>query len=587
MTQTELKERIRQRAEALFKEQQQSVYVRVDRLFAVLLVGEWLAGIILALTVSPLAWNGRYSQTHINVWMAVVLGGLIASLPVYLAVCYSGRKVTRNTIAVAQVLFSSLFIHLTGGRIETHFHIFGSLAFLSFYRDWRVLVLSSAVVAVDHVLRGLLFPQSVYGVLAVEPLRWMEHTGWVIFEDVFLIKSCLDSLKEMRGIALRQAEIEETRSQIEQLVNVRTLKLQQVANIVEASSEAIIGQSLDGLVTSWNSGAERLFKWTAEQACGRTLQSLIGGGEELTVAMGSETQENEINCVSRDGAEIIAALTRSMVRDGLGEVIGVSTFLRDITQSKAAEKRVSEFYSVVSHELRTPLTSIRGALGLIEGGVAESHEVMDLVSVARDSSDRLIRLINDILDLKKIESGNMELYLEEVDCQHMVRSTLSGLAGVAAESSVSLRQEHLVVAQVMADPDKVTQVLTNLVANAIKFSPPESEVLVTTRSMGPHRVRFSVIDHGPGVPAKSTSRLFGRFQQLDSSDTRKKGGTGLGLAISKAIVEMHNGTIGVSSVAGKGSTFWFELPTASSNLTPMGFEDANPTLTLPAMPVEA
>jgi PAS domain S-box-containing protein len=584
MTERKLKERIRQRAEALFKEQQQAVYVRVDRLFAVLLVGEWIAGIVLAFTASPLAWSGRYSQIHINVWMAVVLGAVIASLPVYLALFYSGRKVTRNAIAVAQVLFSSLFIHLTGGRIETHFHIFGSLAFLSFYRDWRVLVLSSAVVAVDHVLRGLLFPQSVYGVLAIEPFRWMEHTGWVVFEDVFLIKSCLDSLKEMRAIAMRQAEVEETRSQIEQLVNVRTLKLQQVANIVEASSEAIIGQSMDGLVTSWNSGAERLFKWSAEQACGQPLQSLIGGGDELIVLM-DETQEYEINCVSRDGTEIIAALTRSMVRDGLGEVIGVSTFLRDITQSKAAEKSVSEFYFMVSHELRTPLTSIRAALGLIEGGVAEGHEVMDLVGVARDSSDRLIRLINAILDLKKIESGNMELNLETVDCERIVSSTLSGLAGVASESSVSLMQEHMVAAQVLADPDKVTQVLTNLVANAIKFSPPDSEVLVTTRSMGPRRVRFSVIDNGPGIPAKSTSRLFGRFQQLDSSDTRKKGGTGLGLAISKAIVEMHNGTIGVSSVAGKGSTFWFELPTVSSNLTAMPFDDE--TLTLPKLPVEA
>src|SRR5262249_35466775 len=155
-----------------------SVFKRTDRLFAWLLLGEWIAGVVIALVVSPTAWAGRTSEIHLNVWTAIFLGGLIATCPIWLAISYPGRAVTRHAIAVGQVLFSALLVHLTGGRIESHFHIFGSLAFLSFYRDWRVLVSASLVVATDHFLRGLLFPQSIYGVMAIEPWRWVEHAWW-------------------------------------------------------------------------------------------------------------------------------------------------------------------------------------------------------------------------------------------------------------------------------------------------------------------------------------------------------------------------------------------------------------------------
>ena len=132
----------------------------------------------------PQTWIGATSYTHLHVWAAIFLGGAISGLPVYLALKRPGRSSTRHTIAVAQMLTSALLIHLTGGRIETHFHVFGSLAFLAFYRDWRVLVSATVVVAVDHLLRGLFWPQSVFGVLTPSSWRWLEHAGWVIFEDV-------------------------------------------------------------------------------------------------------------------------------------------------------------------------------------------------------------------------------------------------------------------------------------------------------------------------------------------------------------------------------------------------------------------
>src|SRR5882724_15533 len=175
-------------------------------MFAALMALQWLAGVAAALWVSPKAWEGTASHTHPHVWAAVFLGGAISSLPIILAVIRPGEITTRYTVAVGQMLMGALLIHLTGGRIETHFHVFGSLAFLSFYRDWRVLLPATIVVAADHLLRGVFWPESIYGVLTVSAWRWLEHAGWVIFEDIFLVLACLRSKTEMREIANRTAE---------------------------------------------------------------------------------------------------------------------------------------------------------------------------------------------------------------------------------------------------------------------------------------------------------------------------------------------------------------------------------------------
>ena len=162
---------ISRRAQDLFDQYRHAIHARTDRLFAGLMVFQWLGGIVFALWVSPLAWSGAESRTHVHVWAAVVLGGAICLFPAALGLLRPGRRSTRYTIAVAQMLMGALLIHLSGGRIETHFHVFGSLAFLAFYRDWRVLVPATIVVAGDHTLRGIFWPQSVYGVLAASQWR--------------------------------------------------------------------------------------------------------------------------------------------------------------------------------------------------------------------------------------------------------------------------------------------------------------------------------------------------------------------------------------------------------------------------------
>jgi len=159
------------RAEELFTQHQHQIYVGTYRMFAVLMLVQWLACIGAAFWLSPRAWSGFQSQIHLHVWAALILGGAITALPVGLVLLQPGRVLTRQMIAIAQMLYSALLIHLTGGRIETHFHVFGSLAFLAFYRDWRVLITASTVVVVDHYLRGMFWPQSVYGVLSASWLR--------------------------------------------------------------------------------------------------------------------------------------------------------------------------------------------------------------------------------------------------------------------------------------------------------------------------------------------------------------------------------------------------------------------------------
>jgi two-component system, sensor histidine kinase and response regulator len=195
-------------ADALFHAHQQDIYTRTDRMFARLMIVQWLAGIGFSIWITPLAWEGTSSTTHVHVWAAVFLGGAISLFPALLAFLRPGHASTRYIIASGQMLMSALLIHLTGGRIETHFHVFGSLAFLAFYRDWRVLLPATVIVAADHLLRGIFWPQSVYGVFTASQWRWLEHAAWVVFEDVFLVMACIRGTRELRDIANRTAVLE-------------------------------------------------------------------------------------------------------------------------------------------------------------------------------------------------------------------------------------------------------------------------------------------------------------------------------------------------------------------------------------------
>ncbi|HXT20360.1 MAG TPA: histidine kinase, partial [Thermoanaerobaculia bacterium] len=205
---TAVADRIVAKTEATYADFVRRWHLRAERMFLWLMVAQWLFGIFVALVISPFAWEGKTRVVSNHVWAAIVLGGLLSALPIALIILRPGWVGTRHVIAFSQVMWSALLIHLTGGRIETHFHVFGSLAFLAFYRDWKVLVTATVTVAADHFLRGLFIPESVYGVADASIWRFAEHAGWVVFEDLILLSHLRDNRRETRELARRQASIE-------------------------------------------------------------------------------------------------------------------------------------------------------------------------------------------------------------------------------------------------------------------------------------------------------------------------------------------------------------------------------------------
>ncbi|MFY2560478.1 response regulator [Corallococcus terminator] len=380
--------------------------------------------------------------------------------------------------------------------------------------------------------------------------------------ELATLNEVLEKRVEERGQALLLAGQEQ-----------RTTEARKAA-ILEAAPDGILLVDEEGRLLELNPTAERVFRLKASEAVGRDFLALAlpaslpaGKREEVAAAL-RETSGHatrlESPCLRADGSMFPAELTLARV-PGEGPA-RFTAFVRDITERKEVERMKNEFVSTVSHELRTPLTSIRGSLGLLEGGIVGEmpEQALDMVRIARSNTERLIRLINDILDLEKMEAGMLELKLASVEGLELVEATFSGLRGVADAAGVSLRAVVENAPRVKGDRDRLIQVLTNLVSNAVKFSPSGAEVAVHVRMESQGRVRFSVVDKGPGIPEEQRGRLFARFQQLDGSDTRSKGGTGLGLAISQAIVNQHGGGIEVESELEKGSTFTFTLDAARS-----------------------
>ncbi len=251
--------------------------------------------------------------------------------------------------------------------------------------------------------------------------------------------------------------------------------------------------------------------------------------------------------------------------DASGQVVGRLFVYHDISWEKAIDRMKSEFISVASHELRTPMTSIKGSVDLILSGFAGevSSETQELLEIARLACDRLIRLINDILDLSKIEAGQVKLHLVRMDLTGPVETCLRSLKSLAEQGGVTLNLERSPdLPFVEVDKDRIEQVLTNLVFNAIKFSPPNGEVRVDLSSVNGW-IQCSVTDQGCGIKAEDLDRVFGRFQQLGNA--RGKGGTGLGLAITQALIHEHKGKIWVESRVNEGSRFVFRLPVAGTS----------------------
>jgi PAS domain S-box-containing protein len=412
------------------------------------------------------------------------------------------------------------------------------------------------------------------------------ETGGASYFEVQALGGSLNAL--VADLVQRKQELSELNATLEARVEARTRELEQalqavqaseqrINTIIEASQDAFIGVDLQGRIIDWNRQAQAMFGWSRDEAIGKVLAQLVvpkryRANVDAAMRQFHETGhtsalERRVECIvfDRGGTEFPVEMTAGLA--GTTETAFFSLFVHDISERKKVERMKNEFVSTVSHELRTPLTSIRASLSLMADGMAGElpADARALVDIAVQSCERLMRLIGDVLDIQKIEAGDMRLALAAEPLLPLIDQALDAMQAYAQQMGVALERDCAAAAQGLlarVDHDRMMQVLTNLLSNAIKFSRRGETVTVRLEAAGA-RARIAVIDHGCGIPDEFRPRMFQRFAQADSADSRKKGGTGLGLAICKSLVEKHGGTIWYESDGG-GTRFYVELALADA-----------------------
>jgi PAS domain S-box-containing protein len=342
---------------------------------------------------------------------------------------------------------------------------------------------------------------------------------------------------------------------------------------VEACPNGMMMSDATGTIVMVNSEVEQLFGYAREELIGRSVDDLVP--ERLrrqhrrhrdSYARQPEQHRmngiRDVTCLRKDGTEFPAeiGLNPIQTRDGLM----VLSAIVDISERKRLDRLKDEFVSMVSHELRTPLTAIAGSLGLLTGNAAGRlpEAAVRLLTIAYNNSQRLVRLINDILDLEKIEAGQVAFHLTHLDLRTLIEQAIEANRAFADGFRVQIRFDaESPNATVLGDFDRLTQVLTNLLSNAVKYSPADGEVEVAIACHG-DGLRVTVRDHGSGIPEEFKARIFEKFAQADSAEARQKGGTGLGLSIVKELVHQHGGKVGFDAAPDGGTIFYFDLPPA-------------------------
>jgi PAS domain S-box-containing protein len=606
------------RVEELFSEHQQEIYKRTDHMFAVLMALQWIAGIVAAYWISPKTWIGSTSQTHVHVWAALFLGGAISSLPIVLALARPGRTSTRYTIAIGQMLMGGLLIHLTGGRIETHFHVFGSLAFLSFYRDWRVLIPATVIVAADHFLRGIFWPQSVYGVLAAGQWRWLEHAGWVLFENTFLLIAIKRSVSEMRDIAERTAESESLNEGLESHVVQRTVQL--AAANRELETEVAERKAAEGALRDsegryrllfqsnpfpmWvydletlsflavNEAAVQRYGYSSEEFLGMTIKD-IRPSEDVPALL------NNVAGVSGD--LIDAGTWRHRKKDETIIDVEISShqltfagrlaelvLANDVTERKRAEEAlhrsetqlrqalkmeaVGKLAGGVAHDFNNLLTAITGHSEMCLRHLTPEHSLHRHVDQIKKAGDRAAALTRQLLAF----SRQQILQPAVIDLNHIVVELSKMLQRLIGEDIDLLMGLEADLGKIKADPNQLEQVLMNLCVNARDAMPKGGKLTIETSNVqlgeefasrhiavSPgNYVMLAVSDTGCGMDAPTQARIFEPF--FTTKEVGK--GTGLGLATVYGIVRQSGGSVWVYSEVGQGTAFKIYFPCVADSM---------------------
>jgi PAS domain S-box-containing protein len=384
-------------------------------------------------------------------------------------------------------------------------------------------------------------------------------------------------------------------------------RLLALAGIVETTGDAVVAARLDRTITAWNSGAERLFGYTAEEMIGGSVSRIVPPGdrhslqdnlEQMLRKNGMHTYEVERQ--RKDGSLVDVQITLSPLRDDKGQVVGISSIIRDISERRRLEaereqllarerearadaeyaralveeqnrhlveldRMKDDFVASVSHELRTPLTSISGYLDLmVEEGDDLPPSQRQYLSVVRRNSDRLLRLVGDLLFVAQVDAGRISLELSSVDLSALIAESVEAVRPVAEEKHIDLLAEVEAIEMPQADALRLGQVLDNVLSNAVKFTPAEGSVSVRAFVADGNAV-VEIADTGMGIALEDQTRLFDRFFRTAAAHHMAIPGTGLGLAIAKAIVEGHDGTISITSEPGQGTTVRLELPVRTAD----------------------
>lgn len=591
---------VKERAQELLNERLNSNYRFTDNIFAFIMLLQYGGVIIASIALSPLTYVGENSLIHPHVWTAVLLGGLIAA-PVWLVrTTAQGTLLSRMTIAVCQMLMSALIIHITGGRIESHFHVFGSLAFLAFYRDWRVLVPATLVVLLHHVAGGVYFPESTYGLKGGVELRFIEHAAWVVFENAFLVTSIQRSVTEMRELSLRQATTESTNDMIEGIVVARTKALQQS----EEQTRLVIENALDGIVVIDQEGAIQRINEAGCGILGMDADSAINQRfEEFLPCLDVEHDRDSRRTVELkqfDGTMIPVEVTFTTIHGGEN---GATVFLRDLREQRKmqtklahAEKMetIGQLSAGIAHEINTPnqyigdnMTFLKECTDTLSRTIEEYRNLIEKEAPDLGDKREAIDRRNDLgfyLDEapRALEQGHegvqrvQEIIRAMKDFAHpgLDNWTMVDVNRVVDSMITVSRSEWKYIASLELDleqnlptiqghPGELSRVVLNIIMNAAhamrdRFGDQNMGVISISTKSEEDQIVIEISDNGPGIPQEIREKIWQPF-----FTTKGVGiGTGQGLAISRSVIDRHHGGIDLKSEIGVGTTFTISLPVA-------------------------
>jgi len=608
------------RVQELFSQHMNAISLNTDRRFLVLTMLEWAGIVATALWVSPLSWTGRAVSIHPHVWIAVCLGGITSILPVAFAIFQPSRALTRHVIAASQMVLAGMLVHTTGGRIETHFIYFGLLAFLAFYRDWKVLLTATVVTGADHVARAVLWPESMYAVAVVEFWRPLEHAGWVLFEVVVLADFIRESRKALLATARREVRLEGVSVQIASEVAARTAELADSEEryrvmfehsplpmwLCDARSARIVAVNDRALCTYGYTREEFLALqfldiWVAEQA--EVLQA-------AALLAWHETRQCQHR--TKGGAVIEVEVTSHTV-----EWSGWTALLilaNDVSDRKRAQKAkealevqlrqaqklesIGQLAAGIAHEINTPTQYIGDNLHFLKDAFQDTKRVLEEQDHLLLALEGQSAVTEAVLRLKEaVEAADTDYLMVEIP--RAIEQALDGTNRVSTlvkamkefshpgqegktpanlnngiqSTIIVARNEWKYVAELVTElqPDlpmvpclisELNQVVLNLIVNAahaIGDNTVEGElgrITIRTRQVGDD-AEIQVEDTGAGIPDHVRDRIFDPF-----FTTKEVGrGSGQGLAIAHSVVvDKHQGTIRFETEVGKGTVFIISLP---------------------------